>query len=144
MRHDQGIRPTLTPRLRLGLILLAVLVAAGGVFWLTTLFGPPPRVQSPPLTELAPEARTAEDFADLACVHVRLAGQGVQAGAPAATVREELAAARTLAAEGLRRDTRFASLSGGVAALDEAVRNDDAPAARLGLQVAREECDRLD
>ncbi|HUR50403.1 MAG TPA: hypothetical protein VMY88_12865 [Acidimicrobiales bacterium] len=122
---------------------MGVLIAAGAVFWLTTFFGPPSRVQSPAVEEIAPRARTADDFAQLACVHVRLAGQAVQADAPAATVRSELAAARTLAAEALLRDGRFSSLSGGIAALDDAVRMDDARAARVGLQVSLQECERL-
>lgn len=133
----------MTPRSRLALILFGLTIAAGAVFWLTTFFGPPARVESPPVTELAPRARTADDFAQLACVHTRLAGQGVQAGAPAATVRRELASARTLAAEALKRDARFTRLSGGVASLDEAVRNDDAAAARLGLQISLQECEQL-
>jgi hypothetical protein len=143
VRHDQGIRPTLTPKLRRVLIFLGVVAASGGVAFLTTFFGSPPRVEPPAISELAPDAHTADEFARLACVHVRLAGQGVQADAAAETVREELASARALATEALVRDPRFAGLSGGLAALDEAVRNDDAPAARIGLQVALNECKQL-
>ena len=123
------------------LLLAAVVVAAGLVFWLTTLFGPPPRVTAPAIEELAPAARTADDFAEVACVHVRLAGQAVQADAAAETVRRELAAGRVLAAEAFRRDPRFAGLSGGAAALDEAVRNDDADATAVGMRVVLKECE---
>lgn len=111
------------------------------VLWLTTLFGPPPRVSAPPLDELAPNARTAADFAQLSCVHVRLAGQSIQADSAAATVRTELASARVLAAEALRRDGRFAALSGGVASLDEAVRHDDGEAAAVALAVVLNRCE---
>lgn len=120
--------------------MIGVLAAAGAVLLLTTYFGPPPRVQAPSVEQLAPAARTAPDFADLACVHLRLANQAVQADAPAATVRRELAAARALAAEALERDARFAALSGGIAALDEAVRNDDAASAAVAVRAALEEC----
>lgn len=141
MRHDQSIRSTLSPRSRVALTLFGVLTAAGGVLWLTTLFAPPPRVEAPPITELAPQAKSAADFAELACVHLRLANQGVQADASAGTVREELAAARALAAEALKQDARFTGLSGGISALDEAVRNNDAPATRVGMKVALKECE---
>lgn len=130
-------------RARIGALLAGGLAAAGAVAGLTTVFGPPPRVTAPTLDELAPEARTAADFARLSCVHVRLTGQAIQADAAAQTVREGLASARALAAEALRRDGRFASLSGGVASLDEAVRNDDRAAAKIGLPVVLGECEGL-
>jgi len=126
------------------LAVVGVLVGAGGVLWLTTVFAPPPRIEAPPIQQLAPSARTATDFALLSCVHVRLANQAVLADSPSATARRELAAGRVLAAEALRRDARFAGLSGGVAALDEAVRNDDPRAAAVGLRVTSRECAALD
>ena len=125
------------------LLVAAVGAAVGAVLWLTTLFGPPPRVVAPSGEELAPTARTAGDFAQAACVHLRLAGQAVQADAAAETVRRELAAGRVLAAEAFRRDPRFAGLSGGAAALDEAVRNDDADATAVGMRVVLKECEPL-
>ncbi len=131
----------MSPRARTGVVAAGVLVAAGAVLWLTTVFGPPPRVTAPPLDELAPHARTADDFARLSCVHVRLASQFIQASAAAATVRTQLASARALAAEALRRDGRFAALSGGVASLDEAIRNDDAADAEVALPVMLEQCE---
>ena len=125
------------------MLIAGVLAGAGAVLWLTTLFGPPPRVAAPRLEELAPQARNASDFAELSCVHVRLANQSIQADAAATTVRTELASARALAAEALRRDGRFAALSGGVASLDEAVRHDDGEAAGVALAVVSEQCDGL-
>lgn len=116
------------------------MAGAALVLWVTTLFGPPPRVTPPRLEELAPRARTAADYAELSCVHVRLANQTIQADGAAATFRTELASARALAAEALRRDARFAALSGGVSALDEAVRDDDAEAAKVSLAVVLEQC----
>ena len=133
----------MTPKARTWLLGAAVLVAAGVILWLTTFFGPPPRVSAPPLDELAPGARTAADFARLSCVHVRLATQAIQADAAATTVRTELAAARALAAEALRRDGRFAPLSGGVASLDEAVRHNDREAAAVALPVVLEQCEAM-
>lgn len=121
-------------------VLGAVLLVVVGVVALTGGPAEAPRVAAPPLASLAPEARTADDLAGLACVRLRLAAQGVRAGGAAETVRRELAAARVLAAEAVRRDGRFAALSGGVAALDEAVRRDDAAAAAAGLRVALAAC----
>ena len=144
MRDDQGVRPPLNRRARRVLLTVGILLAGATVAWLTTLFGPPPRVTAPALEKLAPGARTPADFARLSCVHVRLAGQAIQANAPAKTVREELASARALAAEALRRDGRYAQLSGGVAALDEAVRNDNGAAASTGLTVTMNTCARLE
>ena len=94
----------------------------------------------PPLASLAPGASTAEDYAEAACVRLRLAAQGVAADSAASVVRRELAAARALAAAALRRDGRWAGLSGGIAALDEAVGADDGAAAGPALQVALREC----
>ena len=119
---------------------LGILVVAAAVLWLTTAFAPPPRVSAPSIDQLAPDARSATDFALLSCVHIRLANQAVQADAPSTTARRELAAGRVLAAEALRRDSRFAGLSGGIAALDEAVRTDDARGAAVGLRVTSREC----
>ena len=96
---------------------------------------------APPLASLAPGASSAQDFADAACVRLRLVAQGVAADSSASVVREELAAARVLAAAALRRDGRWAGLSGGVAALDEAVRADDGAAAGSAVRVALQECD---
>ena len=98
------------------------------------------RVSAPPLASLAPGASSAEDFADAACVRLRLVAQGVAADSAASVVRQELAAARVLAAAALRRDGRWAGLSGGVAALDEAVSADDGAVAGPALQVALREC----
>ena len=101
----------------------------------------PERVAAPPVASLAPEARTAEDFAQAACTRLQLAVQGISAGSAAQTVRTELAAARALAAEALREDGSYAALSGGLAALDEAVRRDDAAGAATGVRVARQACE---
>lgn len=97
-------------------------------------------VVSPPLASLAPGATTAEDYAEAACVRLRLVAQGVAADSAAAVVREELAAARVLAAAALRRDGRWTGLSGGIAALDEAVSADDGATAGSALRVALREC----
>lgn len=97
-------------------------------------------VASPPLASLAPGATSAADYADAACVRLRLVAQGVAADSSAAVVRRELAGARVLAAAALRRDGRWAGLSGGIAALDEAVAADDGAAAGPALQVALREC----
>lgn len=121
-------------------VLAAVVGVVVGVVALTGRPAEPPRVTAPPLASLAPDARTADDLARLACVRLRLAAQGIRAGSAAETVRRELAAARVLAAEAVRRDGRFAALSGGVAALDEAVRRDDGAAAAAGLRVALADC----
>lgn len=96
----------------------------------------------PPLASLAPDATTADDYAQAACVRLRLVSQGVAADSAASVVRTELAAARVLAAAALRRDGRWAGLSGGLAALDQAVAADDAAAAGSALQVALAECSR--
>ena len=120
-----------------------VVAATGAVLWLTMVFGPSPRVAPPDLQELAPRARSAADFARLSCVHVGLANQAIQADAAARTVRIELAAARVLASEALRRDGRYAALSGGVAAVDESIRNDDGDAAAIALPVVVEQCEDL-
>lgn len=97
-------------------------------------------VVSPPLSSLAPDARTGADYAEAACVRLRLVAQGVAADSSASVVRQELAAARVLAAAALRRDGRWAGLSGGIAALDEAVAADDGAVAGPALQVALREC----
>ena len=73
-------------------------------------------------------------------LRLRLVAQGVAANSSAAVVRRELAAARVLAAAALRRDGRWAGLSGGVAALDEAVEADDGAVAGPALAVALREC----
>ena len=126
----------------LGWTLLVVALAAG-VIAAIFYFAPdePARVNAPPARELAPEARNARDFADAACVRVDLATQAIRANASAATVRAELAAARRLASAALRRDARFTALSGGIAALDEAVRRNDADSASLGLTVVLNACE---
>ena len=121
-----------------GLALIAVLVVAGvGLLASSDL---PARVTAPAVASLAPDARTSDDFAQAACVRLRLAAQGITAGGAADAVRTELAAARALAAEALRQDGRYAPLSGGLAALDEALRRDDPGAASAGLRVALDAC----
>lgn len=100
----------------------------------------PARVVAPPVASLAPDAQAPRDFARAACTRLSLAVQGISAGASAETVRTELAAARALAAEALRGDGSYAPLSGGLAAVDEAVRTDDAAAASTGVRVARQAC----
>ena len=103
----------------------------------------PARVAGPALASLAPAGADADDLARAACVRLRLAAQAIRADSPAERVRTELAAARVLAAEAVREDGTFAPLSGGVAALDEAVRRDDGAAAAVGLRVALDQCDQL-
>ena len=94
----------------------------------------------PAAAVLAPSAVSGADFAAAACTGVRLVQQGITAGAAADSVRRDLAGARVVAAEAARRDPRYQSLSGGVAALDEALRVDDGPTARLAMLVARANC----
>lgn len=119
-------------------VLLVVGLAALG---LARLSGPDDaRVPPPAVASLAPQARTADDFARAACVRLSLAVQGIAADSAAETVRRELAAARVLAAEALRRDGTYAELSGGVAALEDAIRRDDATAAGTAVRVARQAC----
>lgn len=98
------------------------------------------RVSAPPLASLAPDATSAADYAEAACVRLRLVAQGVAADSSASVVRRELAAARVLAAAALRRDGRWAGLSGGIAALDASVAADDGAVAGPALQVALREC----
>jgi len=123
----------------------AVLVVVGllAAFLLVRPDPLPARVSAPAAASLAPNARTPEDFARAACVQVRLAAQGIQAGSAARGVRAQLASARALAAQAVREDGRWAALSGGVAALDEAVRRDEGAAAATGLSVALQQCDGL-
>lgn len=123
----------------LGLLVVAALLATGVL--LLRPEPPPPRVSAPPLASLAPDAGSADDLARAACVQLRLAAQGIQAGSAAQDVRGQLAAARALAAQAVREDGRWAALSGGVAALDEAVRRDEGAAAAAGLRVALQECE---
>lgn len=116
--------------MRVGLVVALLLVAGCSA----------DRVSAPPLASLAPDATTAADYAEAACVRLRLVAQGVAADSSASVVRQELAAARVLAAAALRRDGRWAGLSGGIAALDEAVSADDGAVAVPALQVALAEC----
>ncbi|MCA1712477.1 MAG: hypothetical protein LC789_12905 [Actinobacteria bacterium] len=87
-----------------------------------------------------PALGTAAQDAARACVRLRLVAQGVQANAAAADVRADLAEARRLAGSAAVRDQRWVALSGGIAALDEAVARDDGAAAATGLRVALAEC----
>lgn len=128
---------------------VAALLAAGALLAVTLVgvviallseSGEPARFPAAPASSLAPGAESADDFARAACVRLSLAVQGITADSPAETVRRELAAARLLAAEALRRDGEYAELSGGVAALDDAVRRDDATAAATAVRVARQAC----
>lgn len=113
--------------------------AVGGAIVLTREpAGTPPAAQT--VAQLAPTARTPVDLARASCVHLRLAAQGVLADSSAEMVRTELAATRVLAAAALAGDGRWAALSGGVAALDEAIARDDPTAAALGLQAALAAC----
>ena len=123
--------------------LLVVALAAVGLALLTG-DDTEPRVSAPPAASLAPDAQEPADFARAACVRLRLAVQGVAADSATETVRAELAAARVLAAEALSEDGSYAPLSGGIAALDEAVRTDDPDAAATAVRVARAACDEVD
>lgn len=125
--------------LLVGLVLVLALAGTGAAL----LRGEdvPPRVVAPPLASLAPDARSADELARAACVRLRLAAQGIRAGAAADAVRRELAGARALSAAALRGDARYAPLSGGIAALDEAVRRNDPVAATEGLRTALASCD---
>ncbi len=127
----------------LGLGVLLVLGLLAGAVVLLRGDDSPARVSAPPVSSLAPGARTPEDLARAACVQVRLAAQGIQAGSEAQAVRTQLAAARALAGQALTGDGRWAALSGGAAALDEAVRRDDGAAAAAGLRVTLAECGAL-
>ena len=125
----------------LGWTLLVVVLAAAVVGALAYLRpAVPERVTSPPARDLAPEARDAHGLAEAACVRVDLATQAIRADSSAETVRNELAAARSLASAALRRDARFTALSGGVSALDEAVRRDEPRDAEVALNVVLQEC----
>ena len=116
------------------LVLLALAAAA------CTRSALPPAVSAAPVTVLAPGATSGADLAAAACVRLRLARQGVVANASAQSVQQELAEARELATEAARRDPTYVALSGGVAALDEAVRRDAGADAALGLRVALANC----
>ena len=122
---------------------LLVVALAAAVIAAISYFAPdePARVEAPPARELAPEARDAHDFADAACVRLDLATQAIRVNGPAETVRKELAAARQLAAAALQRDARFTALSGGIAALAEALRRDEPSAAEVALKVSLKECE---
>lgn len=127
-------------------LVAGALVAAGLLAAGLALLRPdstPARVTAPPVASLAPDASSPEDLARAACVQLRLAAQGIQAGGAAQDVRTQLASARALAAQAVRGDGRWAALSGGVAALDEAVRRDSGSAAAAGLRVSLEQCDGL-
>jgi len=100
----------------------------------------PGQPAEPTAAALAPTAFTGEQLAAAACVHLRLAQQGVFANSAAATVRTELTRARVLARAAVVKDGRFTSLSGAAAALDEAVRADDGPGAAIAVRVVRESC----
>ncbi len=132
---ERGVRAVLAVG---GLVVVGLLVVAAAV---VLLRGPstPSRVAAPAVTA----SGSPEELARAACVQLRLAAQGIQASSAAADVRTQLAAARALAAAAVRADGRWAALSGGVAALDEAVRRDEGPAAAAGLRVALLECDAL-
>lgn len=95
----------------------------------------------PTAAALAPRAFTAEQLAAAACVHLRLAQQGVLADSAADTVRVELTRARVLARAAVGKDARFAALSGAAAALDEALRADDPATAAVAVRVVRASCD---
>jgi hypothetical protein len=82
------------------------------------------------------------ESATAACTRLRLVEQGIRANSATATVRANLAEARDLATRAARQDARWVALSGGIAALDEALRRDDPAAAEIGLRVAREACGR--
>lgn len=123
-----------------GLLVAGLLVAA---FALLRTEAAPSRVVAPAASSLAPAASTPDELARASCVQLRLATQGIQAGSAAEGVRTQLAAARVLAAEAVRGDGRWAALSGGVAALDEAVRRDEGSTAVAGLRVALQQCDAL-
>jgi hypothetical protein len=97
-------------------------------------------VPVPPAASLAPDAVSGEDFARAACVQLRLAEQGITADSPAATVRRELAEARELAGAAAARDPAYSALSGGAAALDDAVLRDDPSAADVAVRVVRANC----
>ena len=120
-----------------------IVLAAVAVVLLIDRPSAPERVTAPPVASLAPTATTAGDYAKASCVRLRLVRQGIAADSPAEVVRRELAAARVLAAEALRRDGRWAALSGGVAALDEALRRDEGQVAADALRVALEQCQGL-
>ena len=126
-----------------GLVVLLVGAALAGVLVARGAGSTPERVAVPPAASLAPDARTPEDLARAACVQLRLAAQGIQAGRSARRVRTSLAFARVLAAEAVRRDGRWSAVSGGVAALDESLRRDDAAAADVGLPAALQQCDEV-
>lgn len=94
--------------------------------------GDPPPLPSRDL----PASRLAAE----SCVRLRLVQQGIVAGSAADTVRTELADARTLAAEAAGKDSAYVALSGGAAALDEALKRDDPGAAAIAVRVVRASC----
>jgi hypothetical protein len=119
------------------LVVLALLAGVVAVGVLATRGGDR---ELPSAAELAPGATSAKDFAAASCLRLRFVEQGVRANSSADAVRRSLAEARVLAAEASVRDPLWVPLSGGVAALDEAVRRDDPRAADIGLQSARAAC----
>lgn len=129
-------------RSRVLLALLLALLVAGAAVMAVRAAGPQQRAgaEPRPLSSLAPPGATAGELARLACARLSLAAQGIRAQAAAEPVRRELADARVLAAQAVRQDGRFAALSGGLAALDDAVTRDDGRAAGLALRVALAEC----
>ena len=123
-------------------LLVGLLVGVAAVVVMTLPDGPPSRVDAPPVGELAPGASSPAELAQAACARLLLATQAIRADGAAATAREELAAARALGAAALRRDGRYAALSGALASLDEAIRRDLPEAAAVSIRVALEECER--
>ena len=119
-------------------VALVLLVAAAGTLVVLSRHSDPPPVRS--VASLAPGAVSGEELAAAACIRLRLAQQGILANSSADTVRGELAEARVLAAAAVTKDSAFTALSGGAAALDEALRRDAPGAASLAVRVVRASC----
>lgn len=95
---------------------------------------------TPDLTGQAAVTGTPDEQAALACVRVELALKGIRADSAAGRVLEEVARARVLAQAAAGGDPRWVSLAGGVGALEQALRTDDAQAASVAVRVAQAEC----
>lgn len=114
------------------LLALGVLVAAGCQSHSA--------VQVPPAASLASATVSGDELARAACVQLRAVQQGVAADSSSSTVRRELAEARQLAGAAAERNPAYSALSGGAAALDDAVTRDDPAAADVAIRVVQANC----
>ena len=96
-------------------------------------------------TELPPVSPAqASAAAQSACTEMTRFEQLVRANAPLDRVRERLGAAERQARTASRGDAAWLALAGGVQSVRLALDADDARAARVGIDVVRSECRRLE